>query len=584
VTVKVFRWKAIGPLLLLLVIVGILWLIFADRIARHETQKVATQVLGARVDINDLHLDVPHGQVRIHGLTIANPHEAFKNLLQADEIVVDLDVVPLTEKKIIINRVAANGLRFGTARATDGRVAAKGGGGIAGRVYAEAAQWASQFQVPVLQLATGKLSIDSLDPRRLSTIPAAEALAARADSSRKAWQSQFDTLRIGPTIDSAKATLDRLQRARATDIATINDARQMIERLKQARDRVTNLEQGVKRGVAGLNAGLAGLDSARRRDYAFARSLLKLPSFEAPSVGSALFAPGAIKPFERMLYWVQLARRYMPPGLLPRASTATKRLRRAGEDMRFPQERALPGFLLRSAEISFLLHQTQRYAGRISGLTSDPAIFGRPTVLAASGPQLAAGGLLNHVRGTPLDTAGASVGGIHFPAFSLPGVPLRLDPGAATTELGFNLNGDTLNARFAVRSTSVRWDRDSGFANSQIADLIWRAVSGISNLQLEARVFGALQHPQFAVRSNLDQAIATRLRAVLGEQVAAAEQRMRVRVDSMINDKVGPVRTRVAGIASQTQAQVAQQRGQVDDLQRALEQRLRDMLGGIRLP
>ena len=583
-TVKVFRWKAIGPLLLLLVIVGILWLIFADRIARHETQKVATQVLGARVDINDLHLDVPHGQVRIHGLTIANPHEAFKNLLQADEIVVDLDVVPLTEKKIIINRVAANGLRFGTARATDGRVAAKGGGGIAGRVYAEAAQWASQFQVPVLQLATGKLSIDSLDPRRLSTIPAAEALAARADSSRKAWQSQFDTLRIGPTIDSAKATLDRLQRARATDIATINDARQMIERLKQARDRVTNLEQGVKRGVAGLNAGLAGLDSARRRDYAFARSLLKLPSFEAPSVGSALFAPGAIKPFERMLYWVQLARRYMPPGLLPRASTATKRLRRAGEDMRFPQERALPGFLLRSAEISFLLHQTQRYAGRISGLTSDPAIFGRPTVLAASGPQLAAGGLLNHVRGTPLDTAGASVGGIHFPAFSLPGVPLRLDPGAATTELGFNLNGDTLNARFAVRSTSVRWDRDSGFANSQIADLIWRAVSGISNLQLEARVFGALQHPQFAVRSNLDQAIATRLRAVLGEQVAAAEQRMRVRVDSMINDKVGPVRTRVAGIASQTQAQVAQQRGQVDDLQRALEQRLRDMLGGIRLP
>jgi len=588
VSVKVFRWKAIGPLFVLLVIVAILWWIFADAIARHETQTVGTLMLGAKVEIQDLHLDLPHGQFRMRGLTIASPHEAFKNLVQADEIVADLDVVPLTEKKIIINRVAANGLRFGTPRQTDGRVAAKSGSGIAGRVYAEARDWASQFQVPVLQLATGRVSIDSLDPRRLSTIPAAEALGARADSSRRAWQAAFDTLRIGSTLDSSSATLERLKRARATDLATINEARQAIDRLKRARDRVTNLEQGVKRGVAALNTGLAGLDSTRQRDYAFARSLLKLPSLDAPAVGAALFAPGAIKPFERVFYWVQLARRYMPPGLLPHATTGTPRLRRAGEDVRFPKERALPRFLVRNADLSFLLHPTaaqpQRYAGRLSGLASDPALYGRPTLLVASGPQLAAAGLLNHVRGTPLDTAGATVGGIRLPAFTLPGVPLRLDPGAATTELGFNLDGDTIHARFALHSTNVRWDRDSGFAGSQIGDLIWRAVSGISNLELEARVSGELHHPQFAVRSNLDQAIASRLRAVLGEQVAAAERQMRARVDALINDKVGPVRARVIDVESQAQSQVSQQRTRVDELQRALEQRLRDMLGGFRLP
>jgi len=582
VSVKVFRWKAIGPLFVLLVIVAILWWIFADGIARHQTQTVGTLMLGAKVEIQDLHLDLPHGQVRMRGLTIASPHEAFKNLVQADEIVADLDVVPLTEKKIIINRVAANGLRFGTPRQTDGRVAAKSGRGIAGRVYAEARDWASRFQVPVLQLATGRVSIDSLDPRRLSTIPAAEALGARADSSRRAWQAAFDTLRIGPTLDSSSTTLERLKHARATDLATINEARQAIDRLKRARDRVTNLEQGVKKGVAALNTGLAGLDSARQRDYAFARGLLKLPSLDAPAVGAALFA-GAIKPFERVLYWVQLARRYMPPGLLPRATTGSPRLRRAGEDVRFPKERALPRFLLRSAELSFSLGP-QGYAGRLIGVASDPAVYGRPTLLAASGPQLAAAGLLNHVRGTPLDTAGATVGGIRLPAFTLPGVPLRLDPGAATTELGFNLNGDTIHARFAVHSTNVRWDRDSGFADNQIGDLIWRAVSGISTLELEARVSGELHHPQLAVRSNLDQAIASRLRAVLGEQVAAAERQMRARVDASINGKVGPVRARVTDVESQAQSQVSQQRTRVDELQRALEQRLRDMLGGFRLP
>ena len=585
---KVFRWKAVGPLLVLFVIAVILWILFADKIARHESQQVGTQILGAKVEIQDMHIDLPHGKVTLRGLTIASPHEALRNLLQADELAADIDVVPLTEKKLVINRIAATGLRFGTARATDGRVAAKSGEGIAGRVMAETREWASQFQIPVLQLATGKISIDSLDPRRLSAIPAAQALGARADSSRKAWQAGFDSLNLGPTLDSAKATLDRLQHANATDLATLNDARQAIDRLKRARDRVTALDRGVTQGVAALKSGLAGLDSARQKDYAFARSLLKLPSLDAPQIGAALFAPGAIKPFERVLYYAQLARRYMPPGLLPRAATGPQRVRRAGEDIRFPKERELPTFLLRSAELSFLLHpnaaQPQRYGGTLSGLTSDPALYGRPTQLSASGPQLAAGAMVNHVRDIPVDTAGATLGGVTLPPFTVPGLPLRLDPGAATTTLGFNLNGDTIHARFAVRSTNVQWARDSGLTRTTIGDLIWRTVSGIKDLDLEARISGELHHPDLAVRSNLDQAIATRLRAVLGDQVAAAEKQMRARVDSLVNDKVGPVRARVNEVQAQAQAQIAQQRAKVDDLQKQLEQRLRQVLGGVRLP
>jgi len=584
---KIFRWKAIGPLLVLLVIVAVLWWLFADTIARRETQKVGTQMLGAKVEIQDLHLDLAHGKVLIRGLTVASPHEALRNLLQADELVADVDVVPLTEKKLIINRIAANGLRFGTPRETDGRVAAKSGEGIAGRVLAETHEWASQFQVPVLQLATGKISIDSLDPRRLQTIPAADALGARADSSQRAWKAAFDTLRLAPTLDSAQGTLEKLRRARVTDLATLNAARQAVDRLKRARDRVTTLERTLTQGVAKLKSGLAGLDSARGRDYALARGLLKLPSLNAPEVGAALFAPGAIRPFERVLYYAQLARRYMPPGLLPRATTGPTRVRRAGEDVRFPKERNLPAFLVRGAELSFLLQraaeQPQRYAGSLSGLTSDPALYGRPTVGTATGPQLGAALMLNHLRSVPVDTAGATVGGIRFPAFQVPGVPLRLDPGTATTQLGFNLNGDTIHARFVIRSSNVRWTRDSGFANSTIGDLIWHAVSGIPNLDVEARLSGALHRPDLAVRSNLDQAIAARLRAVLGEQLAAAETRMRARVDALVNDKVGRVRARVTDVQNQAQAQVAQQRARLDEMQKQLEQRLRD-LTRIRLP
>jgi hypothetical protein len=192
--------------------------------------------------------------------------------------------------------------------------------------------------------------------------------------------------------------------------------------------------------------------------------------------------------------------------------------------------------------------------------------------------------MVNHVRSIPHDTAGATIGGIRLPAFEVPGLPLRLDPGAGTTQLGFDLNGDTIHARFAVRSSNARWAHDSGFTNTTIGNLIWQAVSGISTLELEARISGALHNPRLAVRSNLDQVIASRLRGVLGEQVAAAERQMRARVDSLVDDKVAPVRARVTELQTQAQTQIGQQRARIDEMQKQLEQQLRDLTRGIRLP
>src|SRR6185503_7704770 len=233
-SVRIFRWRAIGPLLVFLVIGGVVWWLFADRIARRSAEKIGTSIVGAKVEIQSLHIDLANGDVTIRGLTVASPHEALKNLLQADELVADIDVLPLLEKKVVIDRLAANGLRFGTSRETDGRVPTDPSASVSGRVMHEAHEWAQQFQVPALQLATGKIDVGTLDPRKLSAIPAAEALSARADSSRKAWQAGLDSLHLGPTVDSATATLARLKTARATDLAALNEARRAIEQLKQA--------------------------------------------------------------------------------------------------------------------------------------------------------------------------------------------------------------------------------------------------------------------------------------------------------------------------------------------------------------
>ena len=194
-----------------------------------------------------------------------------------------------------------------------------------------------------------------LDPAQLNTPRAAAALAARADSVKTAWTAALQQLDVAATADSAKSMIERLRGARPTDLKLLGDARRTLDQVKTTRERLGALQPSVAAGIALLQSGVAGIDDARRRDYAFARGLLKVPSLEAPDIGAALFGSAAIERFQRALYWAQLARRYMPPGLLPRPTPGPKRVRRAGITVRFPRERAYPAFLLRSGELSFQL-------------------------------------------------------------------------------------------------------------------------------------------------------------------------------------------------------------------------------------
>ncbi len=585
--VAVFRWKAVVPLLVLGAVALGLWLVFADRIARRTAESVGTTLIRAEVEIERLHLDLPHGRVEIHGLTVASPFEALENLLQADALVADLEPLPLLEKKLVIDRLTATGLKFGTPRKTDGRT-----GGQADGVMGQVNHWGDQLRVPALALPTGKISAARLDPAQLTTLRAAAALGARADSARQAWDSQLKGLDVAATADSARRMVERLRGAKATDVKLLGDARRTLGQLKQAQDRVTALERSATSGIAALQAGAAGLSDAKQRDYATARGLLKLPGLDAPDIGAALFGSAAVDRFQRALYWVELGRRYMPPGLLPRATPGPQRARRAGATVRFPEANSEPAFLLKTAELSVQLGTAgaapRTYAASVSGVTSDPALYGRPATASAAAPGFRLGALLDHVGPTPRDTATASLAGVALPPLPLPSLPIRLEPGAGTVTLSLAVQGDEVRARWTMQSDRVRWTRDSSGAapSSPTGDLVWRVVSGIPTLAVSASLTGSLARPQLAVSSNLDRALAERLRAVAGAELAVAERRVRAQVDSLVDGPVAPVLAKVTVLGGDVTRRLGGERTQLDDARKALEQRLRALTGlpGVRLP
>jgi hypothetical protein len=105
--------------------------------------------------------------------------------------------------------------------------------------------------------------------------------------------------------------------------------------------------------------------------------------------------------------------------------------------------------------------------------------------------------------------------------------------------------------------------------------------TGITHLELTAELEGEIRKPKLRVRSNLDRAIAERLRAVVGEEVKRAEVRVRAEVDKIVERETAPIRERVATAKEEALRRVAEAKSRIETEKAALEERLRGLAGGL---
>lgn len=597
---KVFRWKAIGPLLLVLALLVVIWMIFGDRLVQDTSEEASTELLGTEVDISGLKLHETAARVNVARVQIADPFDRQKNLVETGALELELDPAALLEKKLVVNQLRVTDLTFGTRRETPAAPAASHG--YAATMLSRVRQWSSQFTVPLLQLTP----IDTikqlvLDPNQLSTVKQTRAVLAAADSIKNAFARNFAALDIRPTIDSARALAERLTGANPASLglagtrAAVQSVRRTLQELDSTRDRISQLERSGEAGISLLRRGVESVDQARQDDYAFARGLLQLPSFAAPDIGAALFGPVSIDRFQQAVYWAELARKHLPPGLQPRTRAGLKRLRMDGTTVEFPRERDYPSFLLRqgSLNVSFTAFGGKHtLAAAITGLTSQPTLYGHPATVVSRGTiggahpmRLQAGAVINHVGAIPVDSVQASLDGVPLPGFRLPGLPFRVDPGTGLSRLDFTLRGDQVKAQWSLRSTAATWQLDSAAATSlgMVQQLIWRVVSGLRQLDVTAELSGNLRSPRFSVHSNIDEAIAERIHAVLGEEVQKAEEKVKAEVDRLVMEKVAEARAQVAGVSAEVADQVTRARQEVDSVKGQLEGRLKALtgLGGV---
>lgn len=607
---RIIRWKAVLPLAVFLVLLVVGVRLFLDPAVRRGVEVGGTAAVGAKVDLASARVGLADGHVTLRGLQVTNPGRPMTNLVEAEELVFDVGMLPALEGKVVIDTMAARGLRFGTPRKTSGAIPRAPGdtaGSAPSAVRKIVDDWVAQVKIPPLSLETlkGTVNVDGIRAESLATLRAALAVRDHADTVRNRFTTGIRALDPRPTIDSAEALAKRLQGAslRTLGIAgarqAVTDVRRTIRDLDALDDKLKAFERSTKADVDTMGRRLQAVSAARATDYAYAKSLLRLPTFEIPSIGPQLFSGLIAEKVGEVMYWVNLAERYVPPGLERQMKKGPERARASGTDVLFPKARVYPDFLTRLAELSLAIGGEGAAAGEyqalIAGVTTQPAVYGAATRFLVSradgkvGPSdVRITGSLDHRAAPVRDSLAAQLRGIPLPAMPLAGLGATVALGTGTSELRLARVGDELGGRWLWRSTTVTWTRDT---TSQprattptmrlVEDALWRAVARIDSVEIEARFSGSVTKPQLAVRTNIADAVARALQEQLGEEVRRAEQQVRAKVDALVDAKVAEARAKADEIKGQAEQRIAEERTKLEAQKAALEAKLREL---VRIP
>jgi uncharacterized protein (TIGR03545 family) len=590
-----FRWKALVPLALLLVLVAVAWYVFLDAAVRRSIEAIGTELVGAKVDLAFADVRLRDGSVTLRGLQVTNPDAPLTNLFQVDEIVADVRMAPLLEKKIFIDTVAVRGVRFGTDREESGALADDAA--QAGLVRRRVRAWADSVPIPGFSLEglSGTVNVDAIRPEMLGTPQAAANLRSRADSARGAWTARLEALNPVPVIDSAAALVDRLSGVSllslgVTGVArTVQSLRSTVQQVTTVGDGIDQLQESVSGGIASFQAGVHALEGARAADLANARSLLRIPSLDAPDISPALFTDLALDRVRPLLYWAQLAEQYLPPGLDPRRRPGPARARLAGADYEFPDRQGYAGLTVAFAELSMRTAGEGVTAGdyrlQVTDFSSAPSIHGRPIRItavrrdAATGPETVAfAATLDHVTADIRDSVAVRLTEVTLPSVTLPGIGARVDFGSGVNEINLTRAGDTVAGRVYIGSSSALWDRGT-LGTGRVNDILWNTLSALQNVNVDVRLSGSLAGPRLEVRSNIAGEIAASLQRELMGEVAAAEQRVRDEVNRLVAQPIADATAGVSELETQVRDVIAGHQQRLDEVKAELEARLRS-LGG----
>ncbi|MBC2710405.1 MAG: TIGR03545 family protein, partial [Desulfosarcina sp.] len=522
---KWIRWKGLIAFAAAAVLLILVWVLVVDAVVRRTIETVGTRAVGARVDLAKADLSLFPAGLELTGLAVTNPDSPMQNAVEIGHMKMDLDPGYLIKRKVIINDMVVEGLKFNTARQRSGEVPElarkreeKKKIDVAGASKAAAEKVCGKFTMPSLSRPDIK-AILAKEP--LDSIALATNLDKKLKAEQARWEKELGRLADEKTLNEYRARVEKIKGAGGSLGAILGaagevqqlqaDIQKDLNLLKQAQTTFTKDFTAYQQQVRDLaNAPLKDINRLMEK-YSLSPTGLA-------NLSQLIFG-------EKLCGWVQTAsdwyRKVEPyigqvSGGAGGAPEEQEPLRGKGKNIRFAETPPMPDFLIRNLKVN-----AQVAAGNLTGkagnITLDQHILGTPMTFAFLGKEmkqiasLSLIGTANYVKpDDPRNNARLAIKGLaleNLPLVREASFPMTLKQATSDLNLKLETAGNVLDAVLKANFRAVQLVSGASEQQTAITEAIHSAISRVDRFSLNADIAGTLEAYTVDITSDLDKVL-----------------------------------------------------------------------------
>ncbi|MFH1369529.1 MAG: TIGR03545 family protein [Elusimicrobiota bacterium] len=574
------RWKYFVPTVVITAVIIIFNVVFLDSFIKHGLISAGEAIFKAKVEVGSLKTKFSNLSITIKGLAVGSSGDEWKNLIEIDRIAFALKPVPLLSKKFIIEELAVEGVKWGTKRAASGALPPKklkkiiekekkqDENSLTAKLF-KSIQDKTKNEIKNLPAADSFKDMSSqiknikfdtaINVNDLESVKEMEAMKTELAGKAAQYDSRIKELNIDNKISMVNAAVEEAKSIKIGSLQDVEPAKKKIEALNQSKtgldksiNEINALKAQMDADIGSEQDMLARINALKDKDYQMLASKFNIPSFSFGNISQSLFGPEWIGRVNQAVYYLHVARKYMPSGGKQKKKVI-KPSRMKGMDVSFPKEDNPPDFLIQKISLTGTTGGAGKegepldFKGTVADITSDPALLGRPTVALIDGKQGAKDmkikGMLDHTGEIAEDTLTISYSGMDPKSFGLPSSEYfpAFDKGRGKMTGNLTLKGDEMDCYIITSLEGLKYTIPEEKKNDETAKMIAGMWDGITSFDVKMAVTGAPGNLKISISSTLDSILSERFKKIAGDKVAEFQNKAKAEIDKLTNDKKNEV-------------------------------------------
>ena len=548
-------------ILLVLIAAGIIGFnyLFKDRLLERAAENGLEAVFQAKADVRGLSLRLFRGEVLFDYLEVASADEPFLNLFELGYTEISLNTEEMLKGNFVAENIIVSGIRWHTKRETSGVLEIEG-------PEREQSDAVSQEEKQAIALPRELSSLDftKIDPKQmvdeksaqLASLGLIDSIDAEITATSEKWRGTIDDVKGDLADFSGQVSqVQKINVSRLDSIGEIQNAVSLVEEVVPAagklKSSITTINMEIKNDRNKIDAEMKKIQAAVETDKAYLKSLVSLPEGGVKALVFSFAEQYLAERLGKIYTYGMTAKKFGDQLIANRKKDEAKEKkqqpeRRTGVDILFPSRR-YPRFLIENTVISVAgSDRTGEIDGRITGVTSDPDLWGKPTTLDLTlqdtGKRLSINGTLD-TRSQSEESFALSLGLTDYP-FSIPeGIDvLGISRFSSVYRFDTSLTADKAGATAGTADLSLTGiEIERQVQTNPLIEAVYSGLTTAPSVDFDVTYsITPEEPPKISGQSNVDDIISAKIKEylqnLLKQYQRQLEEELRLRVEEKLKD------------------------------------------------